>query len=605
MLTLFVSILFVSLVFGGTVTQTDWSGGGGVQGPVSSWSDLFWTSGNIDFNQGELKLSLTPVSPIGHLVDGDFNGAYCVYAEDIDGDGDVDILGAAKGEDDISWWENSDSGSGIYWTEHIIGGNFRGTSVRCADIDGDGDYDIIGASEIDDDITWWENVDGTGTSWAECTVDGNYDGAFSVYSSDIDGDGDTDVLGAGSFANDITWWENSDSGSGIYWTEHTVNGSFNGAHSVCSADIDGDGDNDVIGAAISDSDIAWWQNIGGTGINWSKCTVDGDFGGAYSVCTTDMDGDGDADIIGAAYSDDDISWWENTDGIGVIWVEHLVDGSFYAPVSVYATDVDGDGDADILGAAFDGRDLTWWENKNGTGTSWTEHTVDGNCDEARSAYARDIDGDGSVDILGASEGYDSITWWDVIGYEPLGVIESSILDVGDIGEWNNFSSNVYTPYFSSVSYQFRSSENSSDMGAWSDTVFSSETPLQGILADSTRYLQYRVILETPSSSATPELYDVFFSYSLLLEIADIEDSWSLHASENPAQGFFSAIVTAPETGVIELSLYDVSGRVITKTSQEFVAGTHSVSFTGLATGVYFCTMQAEQFSATERIVVID
>ena len=82
-------------------------------------------------------------------------------------------------------------------------------------------------------------------------------------------------------------------------------------------------------------------------------------------------------------------------------------------------------------------------------------------------------------------------------------------------------------------------------------------------------------------------------------------SWSLHASENPSHSFFSVLVFVPEAGLVELSLYDVSGRVIGFTSQELSTGNHSVNFNGLAEGVYFCVMNAGEFSATERIVVLD
>jgi hypothetical protein len=47
--------------------------------------------------------------------------------------------------------------------------------------------------------------------------------------------------------------------SGTPWTEHILNGSFDGAHSVYAADIDDDGDVDVLGAAAYDDDIAWWE----------------------------------------------------------------------------------------------------------------------------------------------------------------------------------------------------------------------------------------------------------------------------------------------------------------------------------------------------------
>jgi hypothetical protein len=91
-------------------------------------------------------------------------------------------------------------------------------------MDGDGDLDVLGAAFYADDITWWEN---DGGSWTEHTVDGSFNGAVSVYSADVDGDGDSDVLGAGLTEDAVTWWENDDvagpgTGDGGSWTEHTA-----------------------------------------------------------------------------------------------------------------------------------------------------------------------------------------------------------------------------------------------------------------------------------------------------------------------------------------------------------------------------------------------
>jgi len=122
--------------------------------------------------------------------------------------------------------------------------------------------DIIGAARYADDITWWENADGTGTTWAEHTVNSSFDGASAVYAADIDGDGDMDILGAAYGADEITWWENTD-GTGSTWIEHIIDGSFDGVESVYAADIDGDGDMDILGAAHDADDIAWW----GPGLN--------------------------------------------------------------------------------------------------------------------------------------------------------------------------------------------------------------------------------------------------------------------------------------------------------------------------------------------------
>ena len=40
-------------------------------------------------------------------------------------------------------------------------------------------------------------------------MDGVFDGAISSTAADVDGDGDLDVLGAANAADDITWWENT------------------------------------------------------------------------------------------------------------------------------------------------------------------------------------------------------------------------------------------------------------------------------------------------------------------------------------------------------------------------------------------------------------
>ncbi len=96
-----------------------------------------------------------PESFTEHTIKGDFGGANSVYATDVDGDGDVDVLGAALDADDITWWENDGSES---FTEHTIKGDFNGaTSVYATDVDGDGDVDVLGAAYIANEITWWEN----------------------------------------------------------------------------------------------------------------------------------------------------------------------------------------------------------------------------------------------------------------------------------------------------------------------------------------------------------------------------------------------------------------------------------------------------------------
>lgn len=600
---IFLLVILSFLAQAETVKQSNWENGGGIAGPVLSWGVEFYASSDVDFLDASLKL----YEGERNTVSSDFTGAISVFGVDMDEDGDIDMLGAASDAEDVMWWENTD-GSGTEWIEHLVVGDFSGVkAVFAADVDGDGDLDVLGAASLQfgsRDLTWWENTDGTGTVWAEHTIEGSFYGARSICGADIDEDGDLDVFAAAFNVDDISWWENID-GLGTSWTKHTVTDHFNGASRVFVADMDNDDDLDIIGSAIVDDDVIWWENINGSGLRWESHSIDEDFNCPVSLYAVDIDNDDDLDVVGAAALADDITWWENEAGL---WIKHVIDEEFDAAYSVFAIDMDADKDIDVLGAAYLADDITWWENSTGSGDSWVEHTINGDFNGAASLHAADVNGDGDNDIMAVANIEDEITWWDITGYGDSGYLESSILDAGDVGTWNVFLADSHEPTGTSISYQFRSSDDFSNMGSWSDPLYSSEIRLEGILADSTRYLQYKVIMETSDHSNTPELAEVAFAYTQVGigegESSEIQ-SWSLRASENPSHGFFSALVSVPEAGLVKLSLYDVSGRVITQTSQELPIGTHSVNFTGLAEGVYFCKMSAGEFSATERIVIID
>ena len=72
--------------------------------------------------------------------------------------------------------------------------------------------------------------------------------------------------------------------------------------------------------------------------------------GATSVYAADLDNDGDMDVLSASYDDSKIAWYEN-DGSGNFGVQQIITTVADAAASVYAADLDNDGDIDVLSAS--------------------------------------------------------------------------------------------------------------------------------------------------------------------------------------------------------------------------------------------------------------
>ncbi|MFC1704869.1 LamG-like jellyroll fold domain-containing protein, partial [Nanoarchaeota archaeon] len=338
-----------------------------------------------------------------------------IYSVDIDGDGDLDILSATYGGDHITWWNNT-NGDGSGWTNHTINGTFdAATSVHAADLDGDGDVDVLGAAYGADVIAWWEN-DGSETFTQHLVNDSFVDGAYSVYATDINGDGNMDIIGSniggGGGIDKVTWWNNTN-GDGTHWENFTIAPItiISDVTSLHAADIDSDGDMDVIAGqnAGAFDKVIWLDNTNGDGTDWENHTINASFNDVYSIYAADINGDGNMDVLAASVQTDDIVWMEN-DG-NENFTTHTINSSFDGVRSVQAADIDNDGDIDVLGTAQVDDDITWWEN-NGSGT-FVQHTINGSLDLAFSLDAADIDNDGDIDVIGTSAaGAGRIDWWE-------------------------------------------------------------------------------------------------------------------------------------------------------------------------------------------------
>ena len=229
------------------------------------------------------------------------------------------------------------------------------------DLDGDGDMDVLSASVLDDKIAWYENTDGQGTFSSQKTITTQADGAFSVYAADLDGDGDMDVLSASNNDDKIAWYENTD-GRGNFSTQKVISTQADSAKSVYAADLDGDGDIDVLSASQNDNKVAWYENTDGNGTFSTQKVISTQTDKLKTVYAADLDGDGDMDVLSASANDDKIAWYENTDGQGTFSAQKEITTQADWAVSVSAADVNGDGKMDVLSASGNDHKVAWYEN---------------------------------------------------------------------------------------------------------------------------------------------------------------------------------------------------------------------------------------------------
>ncbi len=296
--------------------------------------------------------------------------------------------------------------------EYPVMGGLQGvSSVWATDINGDGHEDLITADEEDGRVFWWENGGG-GSSWQGDLLSDDFSGAASVCALDVDDDGDQDIAAVSSSQNRVALWLNLD-GSGEYWTRIDIDESFGGGVDIYPADINGDGYDDLVGAAYSDNDIVWWQNVDGSGSDWIKRPINVNFTSAYGVTSADIDNDGKLDVVGVSmsYYSGSACWWRNVDGSGSSWTQYTIDGDIDGARAVAAGYVNADDMTDVVVGTHYSDDVVSYENQNG-GYSWASHTIDTNFDQVSALAIADMDGDGDGDVAGTAANGDEVAWFE-------------------------------------------------------------------------------------------------------------------------------------------------------------------------------------------------
>jgi hypothetical protein len=214
--------------------------------------------------------------------------------------------------------EKTDDPAHSLWDRKLIDNSLtviHGASI--VDWDGDGHDDILTAS-FEGVHVFMSNVSGKNVFWKKRHVGAGYQtdeparGASEIALGQI-GSKDTPFLASIEpwHGNNVVVYTLEDG----LWMRRVVDSTFNGGHALVSADVDGDGTDEIIaGYRGKGASLFLYRTEGTSGVSgksWERTTLDDGDMATSGLCTADINGDGMLDIIAVGSSTGNIKWYEN------------------------------------------------------------------------------------------------------------------------------------------------------------------------------------------------------------------------------------------------------------------------------------------------------
>mgnify|MGYP002619894864 CR=1 FL=1 len=292
-----------------------------------------------------------------------------------------------------------------------------------ADIDGDGDLDIITVDQIGGRVLWFENRLNENLDWQAWTVDDDIEGPVSVAVGDLTGDGRLDIaVSAFSLAPggaSVAWYRNDGNPrTNTPWDKQITATGLVFTQAVGIADINNNGRNDIIAPAARTSagpfELVWYENVlfeGNTTIlAVNEHIIEDSIPGVTSLAFGDITGNGRVDVAVTAASSIPgnqrrlIAFYENDgDPTAGPWNQVAIDDDFQAPTRVTLGDFNGNGALDAV-AVSQGQDrIRPYFNTNGNGTLWTQGATL-TPDAPVSIRGVDLNQNGLLDLVVSTQG---------------------------------------------------------------------------------------------------------------------------------------------------------------------------------------------------------
>jgi hypothetical protein len=275
--------------------------------------------------------------------------AFLCFADAIDGDGKLDLIEVGFPGRQTFWFANSGK-RGEPWKQYLAIEQTGNETPAYTDVNGDGRRELVFVSG--DKVALAQPGQDPTKPWTIAAISKSGEPApgHGLGVGDVNGDKRPDV------AIPEGWYEGPADPKATPWPFHAA--ALFGEAQLCVADLDGDGDNDVLGSSAHRYGIAWCEQ---TPDGWQKHDIDDAVSQTHAIAVADINGDGLLDFVTGkrfwAHNGNDpgsfqpafLFWFEQKREAGrPTFIKHTIDTDSGVGLHLQIVDVNGDGRLDIM-----------------------------------------------------------------------------------------------------------------------------------------------------------------------------------------------------------------------------------------------------------------